>query len=204
MLINSLSSNFIFNLPSDFLPEQVIRDYDGIIEEFHLPYDNIIDLLNSTIKSVTIPGLSINVVTQTTLRGHQEHHKPSNPVQDIFTTREINVVFRSVLCDLNYMLLYDIFQKHYLEIAEYIKPFTATALDIWRNGFYQVRFFQIIAISLTDNTLDYSIQKINAKEFTLTFTFNLMELDFLLNKTKVIDIGNPNILGNNGPIIYNV
>ena len=124
MILSSLASSFIFNLPSDFLPPDVLSDYDGYLDLYHMPYDNIIDFLNSTIKSVSFPGLSIDVNEQRILRGKKIAYKPATPVQDIVTTNELNVVFRSVDGDVNYLLCYDIFQKHYLDTENmYIKPF---------------------------------------------------------------------------------
>ena len=32
-------------------------------------------------------------------------------------------------------------------------------------------------------------QKVNAKEFTLTFHFNFYDIEFLLNKSKIIELG---------------
>lgn len=203
MLIPSLSSNFIFNFPNDFLPRDVISDYGGLIDQFHLPYENVIDLLNSTIKSVSCPGLKIETVKQNILRGKEINYKPSKPVQDILSSHEFVVTFGSVLCDINYMLCFDIFQKHYLDIANYIEPFVVIALDPWRNGFYKFKYYQLIAVDLSDNTFDYSVQKINPKEFTMTFKFNFMELELLINKKKILDLGNKNVLGNSSPLILN-
>jgi hypothetical protein len=56
---------------------------------------------------------------------------------------------------------------------------------------------------MSELTFDYSIQKVNAAEFTVDFRFNFIDLEFLLNKTKILDVGNPNVLGNSTPIILN-
>jgi hypothetical protein len=86
--------------------------------------------------------------------------------------------------------MFDIFQKHYLDVTNlYIKPFTITAVDIHRDAIYVIKFFEIIAISLSDVIFDYSQQKVNAKEFTMTFKFNFVDIEFLLNKSKVMELG---------------
>lgn len=150
----------------------------------------MLDYLNSTIKSVNYPGLSIQLPEQHLIRGKVRNYKPATNVQDILATRELNVVFRSVDADLNYWLTYDIFNKHYLDVENlYIKPFILTCVDIWRDAIYRVQFRELIAMSLTDNTFDYSQQKTNAKEFTLTFKFNFTDVEFLLNKSKVLEVG---------------
>ncbi len=191
MRLSSQSSSFIFSLPSDFLPQEIINTYSPILEKNWIQYENVIDYLNSTIKSVNYPGLNITTPEQRLIRGKVRAYKPSTNVQDILTSHDLAVVFRSVDADLNYWLAYDIFTKHYLDVTSmYIKPFMITAVDIWRDAIYRIKFMELIAISLSDNTFDYSQQKTNAKEFTLTFKFNFTDVEFLLNKSKVLETTN--------------
>ena len=164
MFLPTLPSSFIFNLPSDFLPPDVVNDYDGYIEMYQMPYSNIIDFLNSTIKSISFPGVSITANKQTINRGKVIFYKPATPVQDIVTTHEVNVVFRSVQGNLNYMILLDIFEKHYLDTQHlFVQPLTKTTLDPWRNGLFVLKYYQVVLLSISDTTFDYSIQKLNAQ-----------------------------------------
>src|SRR5574343_628446 len=116
MRLSSLSNQFVFNLPSDFLPQEIINTYAPILEKNWIQYENVTDYLNSTIKTVNFPGLSITTPEQSLIRGKKRAYKPATNVNDILTTREFQVVFRSVDSDLNYWLVYDIFQKHYLDV----------------------------------------------------------------------------------------
>ena len=190
MRLSSQNSQFVFNLPGDFLPPEIIATYKPILEKNWVQYDNVIDYLNSTIKSVSYPGLSITTPEQFLYHGKKRAYKPATNVQDILTTREIDVVFRSVDADLNYWICYDIFIKHYLDVVNlYINPFTLTAVDIWRDAIYRIKFFEVIAMSLSENKFDYSSQKVNAKDFTIKFKFNFTDVEFLLNKSKVLELG---------------
>ena len=69
MRLNSQGSQFIFNLPSDFLPSEIIATYQPILEKNWVQYENVIDYLNSTIKSVNFPGITIETPTQTIITG---------------------------------------------------------------------------------------------------------------------------------------
>jgi hypothetical protein len=190
MRLSSQNSQFVFNLPSDFLPGEIISTYKPILEKNWVQYENVIDYLNSTIKSVSYPGLNITTPEQTLIRGKKRSYKPATNVQDILTSREIDITFRSVDADLNYWILYDIFIKHYLDVINlYINPFVLTAVDIWRDAIYRIKFYEIIAMSLSENKFDYSQQKVNAKDFTIKFKFNFSEVEFLLNKSKVLELG---------------
>ena len=202
MFLPTLPSSFIFNLPSDFLPPSVINDYDGYIDMYQMPYSNIIDFLNSTIKSISFPGVSVTANKQIINRGKVIFYKPATPVQDIVTTHEVNVVFRSVQGNLNYMILLDIFEKHYLDTDHlFVEPLVKTTLDPWRNGLFALKYYQVVLLSISETTFDYSVQKLNAQEFTLTFSFNFYELESLLMKNKILDVNNKSVLGNSMPAI---
>ena len=111
--------------------------------------------------------------------------------RDITTTHDLTVTFRSVDSDLNYWLMFDIITKHYLDVENlYLEPFTITCVDIHRDAIYVIRFYEIILKALSDNTFNYSQQKVNAKEFTITFHFNFYDIEFLLNQSKVLELGN--------------
>lgn len=191
MRLSSQNSQFIFNLPQAFLKPEIISTYTPILEKNWVQYENVIDYLNSTIKGVNFPGISFELVKRIEVRGKERFLKPSKNVQDITTTHELTVTFRSVDSDLNYWLMFDIMSKHYLDVDNaFLEPFTITCVDIHRDAIYIIRFYEIILKSLSDNTFNYSQQKVNAKEFTLTFHFNFYDIEFLLNQSKVLELGN--------------
>ena len=61
MRLSSQSSQFIFNLPGDVLPAEIIETYQPILEKNWIQYDNVIDYINSTMKSVNFPGISFDM-----------------------------------------------------------------------------------------------------------------------------------------------
>jgi hypothetical protein len=188
--LSSQNSQFIFNLPSNFIPTELVETYQPILEKNWVQYENIIDYLNSTIKSVNFPGMNFEMPQQILVRGKQRNYKPAKNLQDIITTRELTVTFRSVDSDLNYWLMFDILSKHYLDVENlYLTPFTITCVDIHRDAIYVIKFYEIILKSISDNTFNYSQQKVNSKEFTLNFNFNFYDIEFLLNQSKVLELG---------------
>ena len=190
MRLNSQSSQFIFNLPGDFLKPETINTYQPILEKNWVQYENVIDYLNSTIKSVNFPGISFDMPKQILMRGKERQFKPAKNVQDITTTHELTITFRSVDSDLNYWLMFDLMQKHYMDVENsFLNPFTITCVDIHRDALYVIRFYEIILKTLSDNTFNYSQQKVTSKDFTLIFHFNFYDIEFLLDKSKVLELG---------------
>lgn len=196
MRLSSQGSQFIFNLPSDFIKQEVINTYTPILEKNWVQYENVIDYINSTIKSVNFPGIGFEMPKQTNMRGKERQFKPAKNVQDITSTHDLTVTFRSVDSDLNYWLVFDILTKHYLDVDNaWVNPFTITCVDIHRDAIYVIRFYEIILKGLSENTFNYSQQKVNAKEFTMTFHFNFYDIEFLLDKSKVLELGSlPSII----------
>jgi hypothetical protein len=191
MRLSSQNSQFIFNLPQAFLKPEIIDTYTPILEKNWVQYENVIDYLNSTIKGVNFPGISFELVKRIEVRGKERFLKPAKNIQDIPTTHDLTVTFRSVDSDLNYWLMFDIMSKHYLDTDNaFLEPFTITCVDIHRDAIYVIRFYEIILKSLSENTFNYSQQKVNAKEFTITFHFNFYDIEFLLNQSKVLELGN--------------
>lgn len=190
MRLHSQGSQFSFNLPPNLIPGEIIQSYTPILEKNWIQYDNVVDYLNSTIKSVSFPGISINMPKQHLIRGKIRQYKPATNIQDIVTTRQLDITFASVDADINYWLVFDIVSKNYLDVENlYVKPFTITALDIHRDGIYRINFFEIILNSLGENRFDYSQQKVTSKEFTMSFNFNFYDVEFLLDKSKVLELG---------------
>lgn len=189
MRLSSLSSSFIFSLSSDFLKPEVIESYMPILDKNWIQYENVIDYLNSTIISVNFPGITIDTPQQILMRGKTRSYKPSKNVQDI-VSHDLTIKFESVDNDLNYWLVLDMFVKHYLDVDNlYVNPFTITALDIHRDGIYRISFMEIILKSLSGNNFDYSQQKVTSKTFELGFSFNFYDIEFLLDKHKVLELG---------------
>ena len=190
MRLSSQGSQFIFNLPSDFLPTEIINTYQPVLEKNWVQYESVIDYINSTIKAVNFPGIGFEMPKQVNIRGKERQFKPAKNIQDITTTHDLTVTLRSVDSDLNYWLMFDIISKHYLDVDNsFVTPFTITCLDIHRDAIYVIRFYEIIIKGLSDNTFNYSQQKVNSKEFTLTFHFNFYDIEFSLNKSKIIELG---------------
>ena len=190
MRLSSQSSQFIFNLPGDFLKPETINTYQPILEKNWVQYENVIDYLNSTIKSVNFPGLSFEMPKQIVMRGKERQFKPAKNVQDLTTTKDLTVTFRSVDSDLNYWIIFDIMTKHYLDNDnQFVKPFTITCVDIHRDAIYNIRFFEIIIKNLQEINFNYTQQKVMPKDFTMQFHFNFFDVEFLLDQRKILEQG---------------
>lgn len=190
MRLSSQGSQFVFNLPQDFVPQEILNSYTPLLEKNWVQYENVLDYLNSTIKSINLPGISFDTPQQMLVRGKVRKFKPATNVQDILTTHEATINFRSVDSDLNYWILFDIIIKHYLNTdTNFLNPFSISVVDIHRDAIYTIHLKEIIIKSFSDLQFDYSQQKINSKEFTMTLHFNFYDIEFNLDKSKLLELG---------------
>jgi len=163
--------------------------YIPILEKNWVQYENVIDYLNSTIKEISSPGLSVDTPIQRIKRGKEINYKPATNVNDIMASRELDITFRSVDSDLNYWILWDMFIKHYLDVnALFVSPFILQAVDIHRDVIYQINFREVILKTQSEQRFSYSDQAFNEKQFTVTFSFNFLDIEFKLDETKVLGL----------------
>lgn len=204
MRLNSQSSQFIFNLPGDFIQPLLSDSYQPLLEKNWVQYENVIDYLSSTIKSVNFPGINFEMPKQMLPRGKERMYKPAKNVQDITSTHDLTVTFRSVDSDLNYWIMFDIITKHYLDTRnQYVNPFTITCVDVHRDAIYVIRFYEIIVKNLQEMNFNYTQQKVSPKDFTMQFHFNFYDVEFLLDQRKVLDTNELSQIVNNYDINEN-
>ena len=179
----------MYNLPSDLIPESIIERYTPLLEKNWVQYENVLDYLNSTIKEISFPGLGIETPAQTLHYGKQRNYRPVTNINDITTTRELVIQFKRVDSDINYWIMFDIFTYNYLNVNDtFANPFQLIALDIHRDAIYTVSFKEIILTNLSEVIFAYNQQAFDEQTFTLTFNYNFFDIEFNLNKEKVLEL----------------
>jgi hypothetical protein len=189
MLLNSQSSQFVFQFPTDFIPVDMNNRYKKFLEKNWIPYENVVDYLNSTIKGVDFGGLSIDTPMRTEYKSKERNYRPSKNFYDIISTRELNIEFRRADSDINYWLLHEIFKYYYTADVAFVNPFYLSVLDFNRDEIYKIVFREIILKSISEITFSYSDMGVEQKTFTLNINFNWYDVEFMLdpNNRLVVD-----------------
>lgn len=178
MIINSRSSNFIFNFPKGFFDQAIEDKYLPYVKRNPLPYDTVHTMMNAHVQSVTFPSLSMEPVTQTRRFGKEQNYKNSKPLYDLFT-RDMTVTLKALDGYINYWIFIENAQ-HYLQIMEpndvYFDDLNIDFLD--QEGFIVMtaRFSKLILTSISEIQLSYSDNQPDFKTFDVGFRFNKMDL----------------------------
>jgi len=194
MRLNAASNAFIFNLPTDFIEPYLYTQFKKLMEKNFIPYDSVIEYINSCILEVVFPSAQFENKEQILRRGKVVGWKDSKSVFDTFTN-EIDITFRSVDSYLNYFILLQILVEFYLNNDKnYIPMFNLEILDKDGDLIYTILFEEVLLKSIGELRLGYNQYDISEKTFTITFRYNFLDIRWNLNddnldtSTSIFDI----------------
>ena len=194
MRISSQNNQFIFNLPQDLLTVELDKQFQLLIEKNYIPYQNVIDYINSTIKDIVFPSLSYGTTEQHIYHGKKILYREAGNVMDKFGG-ELDITFRSVDSNLNYFILLQILNNFYLNKKTHIDILYFKILDKDGDVLYTVVFKEVIFKSLSELRLSYNASEFSERTFTVNFSYNFIDViwelgeDYLDNSKSIFDLG---------------
>jgi len=179
MIINSRSSNFIFNFPNGFFHPDIEEKYKPYVMRMPgLPWDTVTNMMNAHVQSITMPSLSMSPVSQTRKGGKQQTYKSAQPVPDYFT-KEMTVTMKALDGYINYWIFLENTLNHLDLVDEpalYFDDLFIRVIDQEGYVLQTLRFEKPMLTSLSEISLSYSDNNPDFKTFDCTFTYNAMEL----------------------------
>lgn len=181
MRLNSTSNKFIFNFPVDFVEPWLYNRFQTIMDKNFIPYENVLEYINSTIKEIIFPSMTFDAVEQHIKRGKLVSFKSSKNIQDTFTN-EIDITLRSVDSNMNYFIMVQLLTEFYLNNKKHsISDFNIEILDHHGDKLYTILFKEVLLKSIGENRMGYNNYDLSEKTFSVTFRYNwinvLYELD---------------------------
>lgn len=184
---NPRSDKFLTNLPVDFFLPEITEKYNRYISLQDSYFTSINQVVNESIQSVEIPGLSQELRTQTTVAGNSGSsagvtndvtlYPDTRPLEEIIESNTITVRFRHLDSYINYFFLMETFYKMYAlkttnDERRFVLPVTCLSID--NHPVFNVVFSKCLFKSINGISLDYNKQ---AREFN-TFTCEFAYSDF--------------------------
>lgn len=184
---NSQSNQFIFNLPSYFIPRDLEEKFKVLLEKNRIIYDTPIDYLNSCIKGISIPGYNYTPSDMTTYKGKKIYYKTVQSTSDLVSSQTVDVIVQSKTSALSYILFREIYKNLYLatrknnKFAIYEDPFIVTLKDVNDSTpYYKMVFREVLFTSISEYEVDYSKAINDEILFTLSFNYNFLDEEFLI------------------------
>ena len=184
MRLNSTNNKFVFNFPVDFIEDWLYKDLQNLMDKNFIPYENVLEYINSTIKEIVFPGQSFDTVEQTLKRGKQVAFKSAKNIYDTFTN-EIDITFRSVDSNMNYFILSQLLTEFYLNNHKHDGgDFSIDILDHHGDKIYTVLLQEVLLKSISENRMGYQMFDISEKMFTITFRYNWIKIVYELSENS--------------------
>lgn len=186
MRTSAQNNQFFFNLPIDFVGENIEDKYKLLLEKNFIQYESVIDYINSTIKEIIIPSFQMESSMQNIKRGKEIYWKDARNVFDNFT-RELDITFRAVDSYLNYFMLLDVIKEFNLNTdLQYIPYFQVHILDKDGDILYTILYKEILLKSISEVRLSYNLTDFSEKTFTVTFLYNFLDITYNVDDEEPI------------------
>ena len=186
MRTSAQNNQFFFNLPIDFVGENIENKYKLLLEKNFIQYESVIDYINSTIKEIIIPSFQMESSMQNIKRGKEIYWKDARNVFDNFT-RELDITFRAVDSYLNYFMLLDVIKEFNLNTdLQYIPYFQVHILDKDGDILYTILYKEILLKSISEVRLSYNLTDFSEKTFTVTFLYNFLDITYNVDDEEPI------------------
>lgn len=188
---NPRSDKFMCSLPKDFFLSDICEKYNRYLSLQNTFFDTINQVVNESIQSVNIPGLSQDLHAQQTVSSNSGSslgvstditlYPDTKPLEEIVETNVITLVFRHLDSYINYFFLMETFYKMYNQKTSnsdrrFIIPVTCLSVD--NHPVFNVIFSQCIFKSINGLDLSYNNQKRDFQTFSCEFAYSDFTVDF--------------------------
>ena len=186
MLLSTLANQFVYNLPIDITNEAMEANYVLMRDNYHFPFPTCYDYLCSTIKTITFPSMTFETVQQTMKRGKKTQWKTVQNIHDT-NNKQVDITFNSVDGNLNYILLREGLIKEQLRTDKaYSSNMSVIGIDYNRRPLYHIIYRSVLFTSISEFDFDYSLITADDKTFTVTFTYNYLDVEFLPGMVNLV------------------
>lgn len=182
MIINSRSSNFIFNFPKGFFHKDIEDKYLPYIKRMPLPFDTVHTMMNAHVQAVSFPSLSMEPVAQTRKFGVTQNYKNSKPLSELFS-KDVTVTMKALDGYVNYWIMIENAMKYLAIMQEnplYMGDFRLQFLSQEGHIIQTVLFKKMILTNISEIQLSYADNQPEFKTFDVSF--RMFEMDFIIDR----------------------
>ncbi len=176
MMLNSKGNRVVVWFADNFYDPNVMKNYEVAYQELMLPYDNVMDYVSSTVKSIDLPGYRMDLTETTSMFSKERSHKNSKTIDDL-KDRRLTVTFKATEAFFNYHIMEENYQYFVNFESGLRKPNMGSMMVcfITHSG-YIVKselFDQLIPTEISPLKADYTDVENNQSRFTMSFKYNL-------------------------------
>lgn len=186
MNLSTLSNSFHYNLPLDFIPTNFEERYMKMLNNQRKKYISALDYLNSTIVDISWPSIAFPTAKQIMKYGKETQWKGAQNIYDLFD-KTGTITFNNVDSNLNYIMVMDCLINNYLNTQRtYDSNIVMTLIDQNRKALYFAQYRSVIFTAQDANKLAYNDQQVSNKTFTINFTYNYFDIEYVFDQIDII------------------
>lgn len=177
MILNPKSNSFYFVFPKGFFPSVVTDKYLPYLKKQPIPFDDVSSYMNSTIRSIGFPSMTIDSVEQTRNLGKRIIYKSGTPIQDLFS-RDFNIQFKNVDGFMNYFIMLDTI-LHFMDFKNpdlFIQNLPLRIMDNEGNIVTSITFQEVTLTSFSELELTYTSNSPQPTSFNVGFKCNYIDI----------------------------
>lgn len=177
MILNPKSNSFYFIFPKGFFPSVVTDKYLPYLKKQPIPFDDVSSYMNSTIRSIGFPSMTIDSVEQTRNLGKRITYKSGTPIQDLFS-RDFNIQFKNVDGFINYFIMLDTI-LHFMDFKNpnlFIQNLPLRIMDNEGNIVTSITFQEVTLTSFSELELTYTSNSPQPTSFNVGFKCNYIDI----------------------------
>lgn len=208
-MLNPSLTNFTVTFGNNFYPDELTKKYNNFLFHKNYPFRTINGLVNESIQSIQIPGISLNIQTVTGLENTgknprnvkdkngnpdfphttiQRHYPGTASMNEIYDSNQVVIGFKNYL--INYLYFWEILFKYYKRSREVeLFPITICMKDSGEVDTIKFSLIDVFISGLPNLLFSYN-QSFNdpTLSFDLTCTFNRMDVDFIIPNFNINEI----------------
>lgn len=193
MSLNPSTDKFTIEFGPQFYVPELMTKYDEFLFHKNSPIKNIQAHIHESIQSISIPGMSLNTIAVNDLQnigfaGNTKTQTPitinrqymgNAPMNSVIESTTITVTFRNTL--INWMYIYELFRNYYNRNTK-LKEFfiDITLRDSAEIPMLNFMFEDCFTSGLPGLEFSYNTSFRESKTFDVTFTFNKMNVNFII------------------------
>jgi len=192
-MLNPILSNFRIDFDDNFFPIELTQKYDDFLFYKKSPFKSIKTHFYESIQQLNIPGINLSLMTVNSLMNLGKNPDLTNfpqttvnkifpgtaPLNEIISGTSVSITFRNSI--INWMYCYEVLYSYYKRTRN-IKDFqiTLTLSDSAEIPMIRWKFSKCFTSELPALEFAYNQSFSESKTFDATFTFNEMDVDFII------------------------
>jgi len=175
-LLNPINSNFSFNFPKKFFPEEIKTKYDLYLRSIPIPFTNLEDYMTSCLQSITWPPINSSTITQSTKSTDKRFSSGHQSYRNV--PHEFSIVMKTTDGFFSYLVMHDLLTYYLAQGTThqaFLEDLIVRVLNQQGLQVVALKFIKPVFKSLSSYELNFTANNSEFRSFSADFECMLTE-----------------------------